>query len=267
MWLRTNVVLGNAQTDMKWLYIGVRGSGSATHVDTNWTSAWLWVAQGEKEWVCAHGDDHELLTRGTGSRAYGYKADDGDDDDGSVPLPDLFAADLFERWPHARGARLYRGTQRAGDVCFNPSRCVHAVRNVGPWGSVVTSLTHNFVDATNLADVAADATRSIREELLPMARALKPKSTLKTLAKALHITPPELAEALRELPRLLCDEHIEETVRCAAAGAAVDDGEAGGAAVSRVAALLRDELGRRLKAVRPAFEDAASELRAALELE
>jgi hypothetical protein len=44
-WLHSNVVLGNAATDMKWLYIGSRGSGSATHVDTNLSSAWLWVAQ------------------------------------------------------------------------------------------------------------------------------------------------------------------------------------------------------------------------------
>ena len=50
---------------------------------------------------------------------------------------------------------------------------MHAVRNLGGPAGVVTSLTHNFVDASNLADVAADATRSINEELLPMARRLR----------------------------------------------------------------------------------------------
>lgn len=157
-WLANHVVLGNAATDMKWLYIGTARSGSATHVDTNLSSAWLWVAQGRKEWVCAHGRDHELLTRGTGVRAFGYKDDDDGDDDGSAPLPDLFAEDLFDRWPHARQGRLYRGFQEAGEVCFNPSRCVHAVRNLGDPGDVVLSLTHNFVDATNLADVRSSTT-------------------------------------------------------------------------------------------------------------
>ena len=80
---------------------------------------------------------------------------------------------------------------------------MHAVRNCGAPGAIVTSLTHNFVDATNLADVVADATRSISQELLPMARELKPKRTLKTLAKALRIPAEELVEALRELAAVL----------------------------------------------------------------
>ena len=42
----------------------------------------------------------------------------------------LAAVDAGGR-PHAAlaAARLYHGFQRAGEVCFNPSRCVHAVRN------------------------------------------------------------------------------------------------------------------------------------------
>jgi hypothetical protein len=264
-WLSSNVVLGNAHTDMKWIYIGNRGSGSATHIDTNLTSAWLWVAEGEKEWVCAHGDDYELLTAGTGSRAYGYK---DDDDEGSAPLPDLFAADLFERWPHARRARLFRGTQHAGDVCFNPSRCVHAVRNVGDSGDVVTSLTHNFVDATNLADVLSDATRSIRDELLPMAHSLKPKSVLKTLAKSLKISQESLVQTLLQLPELVSDARLEEVIACAAAGAEGDTLSCGDmcAGPEEVATLLRAELEQRLSSVRPAFEAAATELRTALQL-
>ena len=66
-------MLGNAAMDMKWLYIGESGSGSATHRDTNNSSAWLWVAAGEKEWVCAHAADSHLLRsrRGDGGRAAG----------------------------------------------------------------------------------------------------------------------------------------------------------------------------------------------------
>jgi hypothetical protein len=269
-WLTSNVVLGNAATDMKWLYIGGKGTGSATHVDTNLSSAWLWVAQGTKEWVCAHGDDHSLLTAGTGSRAYGYKdGDDDDDDDESVPLPDFFAADLFERWPQTRSARLYRGVQEAGDVCFNPSRCVHAVRNMCERGEVVTSLTHNFVDATNLADVLEDATRTINDDLLPMVTSITPKRALKTLAKTLKISTESLSETLRELPDLASDQHIEELVRCAAAGAKGDEsGENDSCAgpEEAVAALLLEELSSSLWHVRPAFESAAKALRGALQL-
>ena len=60
-WLAESAVLGSAAVDMKWLYLGQAGTGSATHVDTNMTSAWLWVARGEKEWVCAHGGDYAAL--------------------------------------------------------------------------------------------------------------------------------------------------------------------------------------------------------------
>ncbi|EOD29303.1 hypothetical protein EMIHUDRAFT_203917 [Emiliania huxleyi CCMP1516] len=237
-YVRENSAL-QADFDVPRYFERTAGSGSETHVDTNLTSAWLWVAAGEKEWVCAHGGDHELLTSGSGSRAFGYK---DDDDDGGAPLPDLFARDLFEAWPHARSARLYRGVQRAGDVCYNPSRCVHAVRNLGGPAGVVTSLTHNFVDASNLADVAADATRSINEELLPMARrlrrarSLKPRSFLKSLAKSLRIEREALVAALVELPQLLSDERLEE-------------------------------LHGRMAAVRPAFERAARGLREALQLD
>tara|TARA_B110001452_G_scaffold72825_1_gene58906 strand:- start:317 stop:997 length:681 start_codon:yes stop_codon:yes gene_type:complete len=49
--LAEHAVLGCAAVDMKWLYLGEKGTGSKSHVDTNMTSAWLWVARGEKEWV------------------------------------------------------------------------------------------------------------------------------------------------------------------------------------------------------------------------
>ena len=159
-------------------------------------------------------------------------------------------------------------------MCFNPSRCVHAVRNLGGWGDVVTSLTHNFVDATNLADCLEDATRSIRDELLPMAQSLKPKAVLKTLASTLHIKREALKETLLALPTLFSDERLDEVVAAAAAGAEGDDQVGslegglnkycGGSEV--VSHLLRSELAERLKDVRPAFEAAATALNQALEL-
>lgn len=47
-WLARHAIFGNAEHDMRWLYIGEAGTGSPTHVDTNLSSAWLWVACGEK---------------------------------------------------------------------------------------------------------------------------------------------------------------------------------------------------------------------------
>ena len=133
----------------------------------------------------------------------------------------------------------------------------------------MTSLTHNFVDATNLADVLEDATRTINDELLPMAQSLTPKRYLKTLAKMLKLSPESLTETLRDLPKLVSDEHIEEVIMCAAAGAegdefGTDDGFCGRA--EEVAILLRQELNGRLQSVRPAFESAANALKSALGL-
>jgi len=39
---------------------------------------------------------------------------------------------------------------------FNPSKCLHAVYNV----EFTVSLTHNYVDASNIADIVLDAMRS-----------------------------------------------------------------------------------------------------------
>lgn len=195
--LAEHAVLGCAAVDMKWLYIGEKGTGSKTHVDTNMTSAWLWVARGEKEWVrrpgpagtsplraipspphftspsaspfpafpslagtacvrrsgllkytarplssqvCAHGDDYEVL-------AAAAVRGDADDEYGAT-FPDLMAAIDCDGQAHPTldAVRLFHGFQRAGDVCFNPSRCVHAVRNTAP----TVSLTHNYIDASNV---------------------------------------------------------------------------------------------------------------------
>jgi hypothetical protein len=53
--LSAEPVLGCSATDMKWLYIGEAGTGSGTHIDTNNSSAWLWVARGTKRWRCEPG--------------------------------------------------------------------------------------------------------------------------------------------------------------------------------------------------------------------
>lgn len=265
-WLNTHPVMGNAATDMKWLYIGSAKTASETHIDTNLSSAWLWVATGRKEWICAHGADYDLLTRGTGSRAYGYvdnkeevdsmddsASDSGSDSEGSNPLPDFFAPDLFERFPHTKRARLYHGFQEKGMICFNPSRCVHAVRNLS---DLSISLTHNFIDATNFADALFDATRSIRIEMLPMAREFKkPKRMIRMLSSILKIKKEELILMLRDLPHLCCEEKLKEVVDVAANG---DE---------TIAGILRDHLHKELRDVRGNFVEQAQALKVALCLE
>ena len=160
------------------------------------------------------------------------------------------------------------GVQWAGEVCFNPSRCVHAVRNVGAPGETTVSLTHNFVDGTNLADALADATRSIQRDLLPMARALTPKKTLKTLAASLGLTTYEVAATLGAMPDLLTPSAVEDVVRAAARGAADDDDDDDDAPrVAAVERLLRAELSERLEEVRRPFVDAATQLRDALRIQ
>ena len=115
-----------------------------------------------------------------------------------------------------------------------------------------------------------------------MARALKPRTVLKTLAKSLRMPREALSRTLAELPDLAADERIEELIACAAAGAAADEAElatrdveasrdgeavAGHGPEEAVAALLRRTLQERLCEVRPAFVRAATALRDALKLD
>lgn len=241
-WLAEHAVFGNAAVDLRWLYIGERGTGSPTHIDPNLSSAWLWVAHGEKMWVCAHGDDMQLILDAGGSEPGGY--------DGPA-LPDLFAPDLLERYPSLRGARLYGGVQRAGEVVFNPSGCVHAVRNAS---LLVVSCTHNFIDATNLADALADASRSFRDEMIPMVASLGPKAALRTLAQALHLRRPAVARLLAGLPELLSAERVARLVEAAV------DGAAGERERAEVRQALTRHVEEGLARERPVFEAAAREL-------
>jgi len=252
-WLAEHVVFGNAAVDLRWLYIGERGTGSPTHLDPNLSSAWLWVAHGEKSWICAHGDDRALITAAAAAAGGGGGGEEEDavaaGYDGD-PLPDLFAANLFERHPSLRGARLYRGTQRAGEIVFNPSCCVHAVRNVSP---LVVSCTRNFIDATNIADAVGDATRSFHADLLPMVGMLGQNKVIQTLGRTLHLKRSRVASVLAALPGLFSAERLNSLVEAAARGASDEERE-------EVRGLVRRHLEEALEREQPAFEAAAKEL-------
>jgi len=183
-------VLGHSARSMKWLYIGEPGSRSTTHVDTNLSAAWLWLAHGEKDWVAVHGDDLSLFQMESESGAEGKK------------LPDLFDAELAGV-PAA--ARVYTGVQYAGDIMYNPSRCLHAVHN----RTHTVSLTHNYVDGTNLPWVLEDAVRSFSEDMLPSLRGLGSKAAneaMRDLAAGLDMPVDTVITKLDELCCFLSDE-------------------------------------------------------------
>jgi len=92
--LSEQVVFGYAKRDMKWLYIGEEGTGSPSHIDTNYSSAWLWCAKGRKEWRCVHGGDWDSLNYEELNR--------------KNRLPDLFRPDAGSH-PILKESRLYKG--------------------------------------------------------------------------------------------------------------------------------------------------------------
>ena len=79
---------------------------------------------------------------------------------GGEELPDLFQPDT-DKFKGLKEARIYEGFQEAGDIMYNPSLCVHAVRN--ECSSI--SVTHNYVDATNLVTVLSAVVRRSKMQL------------------------------------------------------------------------------------------------------
>ncbi len=117
-----------------------------------------------------HGEDYSLFVDTTPKRGgedcksnsdeeseSDSESESGDDSDA---LPDLFDLNL-KAFPQLRKARLYKGTQNEGDICFNPSKCIHAVVNLED----TVSLTHNFVGPSNICHAVEDACRSFEEEV------------------------------------------------------------------------------------------------------
>ena len=106
------------------------------------------------------------------------------------------------------------------------------------------------------ADALFDATRSIRIEMLPMAREFKkPKRMIRMLSSILKIKKEELILMLRDLPHLCCEEKLKEVVDVAANG---DE---------TIADILRDHLHKELRDVRGNFVEQAQALKVALCLE
>ncbi len=97
---------------LRWIYIGVKGTGSRMHTDTMDTSAWNAVIKGKKLWT---------FIPPTG-------------DDGPIAPADAVALD---------GAIIC--IQNEGDLVFTPSGWLHKVENLESG----ISLTENFVNISN----------------------------------------------------------------------------------------------------------------------
>jgi len=197
--LTEQVVFGHSARDMKWIYIGEEGTGSPSHIDTNYSSAWLWCARGKKEWRCVHGGDWDRL----GYEELNRKGN----------LPDLFRPDVRSH-PILLESRLYEGIQEAGDVMYNPSKCLHAVYNT----QFTVSLTHNYVDCSNLADIVADCSRSLGEELLPAAKGLAKEEVLSMLQETLDLPQEVILRSIAALRRIMQPELMELILDTAAEG-------------------------------------------------
>lgn len=108
----TDALPAGERPTLRWIYIGVKGTGSSMHLDTMDTSAWNAVIKGKKLWT---------FLPPTGDTAPIAGADAAPRDDAIICI------------------------QHEGDLVFTPSGWMHQVENLESG----ISLTENFVNTTN----------------------------------------------------------------------------------------------------------------------
>ena len=117
-------------TDLRWIFVGEPGSGSAAHIDIFNSSAWLALVTGRKHWrMCAPGETPRGRT--------------------GVAI-DLFASptQLAQQFP---GLTIYETEQAPGEIVWTPPDCLHAVSNL----EHSIAVTQNYLDLSNLPQVYA----------------------------------------------------------------------------------------------------------------
>lgn len=122
-----NEDLGLDASQLKWFYVGEAGTGSATHIDVFFSSAWFFLLKGKKQWRFLCDVDRSAVVES--------------------PFPDLFNVDreLSDLLLDSK-AQLYNAEQRSGELIWTPSKISHAVLN----RELSFGITHNYIDHSNL---------------------------------------------------------------------------------------------------------------------
>ncbi|ETV89657.1 hypothetical protein, variant, partial [Aphanomyces astaci] len=119
------------------LFVGPRGSESATHVDSFGSNFWMALVQGRKRWRLVHPNDMHLLYptwhAGSADVVYGVDLASTDESKGDSLYP------LF------RHARVWECVLEAGDILFVPAGTPHFVQNL----EHTVAVSSNYIDATN----------------------------------------------------------------------------------------------------------------------
>ncbi|KAF0755290.1 hypothetical protein AaE_005026 [Aphanomyces astaci] len=119
------------------LFVGPRGSESATHVDSFGSNFWMALVQGRKRWRLVHPNDMHLLYptwhAGSADVVYGVDLASTDESKGDSLCP------LF------RHARVWECVLEAGDILFVPAGTPHFVQNL----EHTVAVSSNYIDATN----------------------------------------------------------------------------------------------------------------------
>jgi histone arginine demethylase JMJD6 len=105
---------------LRWIYIGVKGTGSRMHLDTMDTSAWNGVIKGKKLWTFIPPAPEKTALADAGAEA---------EAETEAAIPDNAIICI----------------QNEGDLVFTPSGWLHQVENLESG----ISLTENFVNFTN----------------------------------------------------------------------------------------------------------------------
>ncbi|RHY80662.1 hypothetical protein DYB35_006818 [Aphanomyces astaci] len=130
------------------LFVGPRGSESATHVDSFGSNFWMALVQGRKRWRLVHPNDMHLLYptwhAGSADVVYGVDLASTDESKGDSLYP--------------LHARVWECVLEAGDILFVPAGTPHFVQNL----EHTVAVSSNYIDATNWTQASSALKHQVR---------------------------------------------------------------------------------------------------------
>ncbi|RHX97510.1 hypothetical protein DYB26_008479 [Aphanomyces astaci] len=130
------------------LFVGPRGSESATHVDSFGSNFWMALVQGRKRWRLVHPNDMHLLYptwhAGSADVVYGVDLASTDESKGDSLCP--------------LHARVWECVLEAGDILFVPAGTPHFVQNL----EHTVAVSSNYIDATNWTQASSALKHQVR---------------------------------------------------------------------------------------------------------